>query len=399
LVSSEAPGPLRSNAWGVQYRVPFNRPQIVGSELDYIRAAVEGGHLSGNGRFAQQCQRWLEEQVGCHLALLTPSCTAALEMAALLLDLAPGDEVIMPSYTFVSTANAFVLRGAVPVFVDIRPDTLNLDEALVEAAVTPRTRAIVAVHYAGVGCDMEVLAAVAQRHGLSLVEDAAQGLQSTWRGRPLGSIGRLAALSFHETKNVIAGEGGALLVNDAELAERARIIHEKGTNRSQFFRGMVDKYTWVDVGSSFLPSELIAAFLYGQLEHAENITADRLAVWSRYHAGFAGAEAAGLLRRPVIPADCRHNAHMYYLLFPDLARRTAFIAGLSEAGILAVFHYVPLHLSPAGQRYARAAGDLPVTVRVGETLVRLPMFGGMRPKQISDVLEAADRLLGRVQRA
>ncbi len=354
--------------------IPFNRPYMTGRELWLIAQAHARGHLSGDGTFTRQCHAWLERKTGTRKALLTHSCTAALEMAALLLDLEPGDEVIMPSYTFVSTANAFVLRGAVPVFVDIREDTLNLDERLIEAAITPRTRAICVVHYAGVGCAMDVILDIAARHGLTVVEDAAQGIGSTWRGRPLGAIGTFGALSFHETKNIISGEGGALLVNDELYLERAEIIREKGTNRSKFFRGQVDKYTWVDLGSSFLPGEIVAAFLYAQMEEADAITARRLALWQRYHDAFAAAEAAGLVRRPVIPPDCIHNAHMYYLLFRSLDARTAAIAALKAEGIQSVFHYIPLHSAPAGRRYGRAHGDLKVTNRVSDTLLRLPLW-------------------------
>jgi dTDP-4-amino-4,6-dideoxygalactose transaminase len=357
--------------------IPFNKPYMTGKELWTISQAHHRSMLAGDGYFTKQCHAWLEAQTGCFKALLTHSCTAALEMAALLTDIQPGDEVIMPSYTFVSTANAFVLRGGVPVFVDIRPDTLNLDETLIEAAITPRTRAIVPVHYAGVGCEMETIMAIARRHELPVIEDAAQGVMASYRGRALGAIGDLGALSFHETKNIISGEGGALLVNDPRFAERAEIIREKGTNRSQFFRGMVDKYTWVEVGSSYLPGELIAAFLAAQMEEAAAITAARLALWERYHAAFAGLEARGRLRRPIIPADCRHNAHMYYLLVDSLDERTALIAHLKAREIMAVFHYVPLHSAPAGERYARAHGDLPVTVELSERLLRLPLWVGL----------------------
>jgi dTDP-4-amino-4,6-dideoxygalactose transaminase len=354
--------------------IPFNKPYMTGRELDFIAEAHANGHLSGDGLFTHRCHAWLERTTGARKALLTHSCTAALEMAALLLDLVPGDEVIMPSFTFVSTANAFVLRGAMPVFVDIREDTLNLDERLIEAAISPRTRAICVVHYAGVACEMDAINAIAAKHGLAVIEDAAQGILSTYRDRPLGALGALGALSFHETKNIIAGEGGALLVNDARYVERAEIIREKGTNRSQFFRGQVDKYTWVDVGSSYLPSEILAAFLAAQIEEAETITERRLAIWQRYHDAFADLEAAGRLRRPVAPAHCRHNAHMYYLLLRDLDERTRFIHALKEAHIHPVFHYVPLHSAPAGLRFGRAIGDLPVTTRTSDCLVRLPLW-------------------------
>jgi dTDP-4-amino-4,6-dideoxygalactose transaminase len=354
--------------------IPFNRPYMTGRELDYIGRAHANGHLSGDGPFTRQCHAWLERTTGTRKALLTHSCTAALEMSALLMDLAPGGEVIMPSFTFVSTANAFVLRGAVPVFVDIREDTLNLDENLVEAAITPRTRAICVVHYAGIGCEMDAINEIAARHGLFVVEDAAQGILSTYKGKPLGALGALGALSFHETKNIISGEGGALLVNDPRLVERAEIIREKGTNRSQFFRGQVDKYTWVDVGSSYLPSEILAAFLAAQIEEAERITQQRLAIWDRYHDAFEPLEASGRLRRPIVPAHCRHNAHMYYLLLRDLAERTSFIEQLRAGGINPVFHYVALHSAPAGRRYGRAIGDLAITDRASDCLVRLPLW-------------------------
>lgn len=368
--------------------IPFNKPYMTGRELHYISQAHASGHLSGDGPFTQRCNAWLEQRTGANKALLTHSCTAALEMAALLLDLAPGDEVIMPSFTFVSTANAFVLRGAVPVFVDIRADTLNLDEALIEAAITPRTKAICVVHYAGVGCDMDAIMAIADRHSLAVIEDAAQGILSTYKGKPLGGIGQLAALSFHETKNVISGEGGALLINDERFVERAEILREKGTNRSKFFRGQVDKYTWVDVGSSYLPSEILAAFLAAQLEHVDDITGRRLAIWNTYHAAFAELEAQGRLRRPIVPTDCTHNAHMYYLLLPDLAARTAFIEHLKQSGIGAVFHYIPLHSSPAGRKYGRAASPMPVTDSVSERLVRLPLWVGLEDQQ-GRVIDAA----------
>ena len=375
--------------------IPFNRPFLVGSELEYIRQAHAKGHLSGDGVFTKQCHQWLETHLGVAKALLTHSCTAALEMAAILLDLEPGDEVIMPSFTFVSTANAFVLRGAVPVFVDIRPDTLNIDENLIEAAITSRTRAICVVHYAGVACEMDAIVALARRHGLKVVEDAAQGIFSTYKGRPLGSIGDLAALSFHETKNVISGEGGALLINDPALVERAEIIREKGTNRSRFFRGQVDKYTWVDIGSSYLPSELIAAFLAAQLEHGNEITARRLALWERYHAWAAPFEVSGTLRRPYVPADCSHNAHMYYLLLTGLDERTTFIEAMKAAGIGTVFHYIPLHSSPAGQRFGRTAGSLPHTDATSAQLVRLPFWVGLEDQQ-DYVTATAGRILSKL---
>jgi dTDP-4-amino-4,6-dideoxygalactose transaminase len=368
--------------------IPFNKPYMTGRELWYIAQAHAKGHLAGDGDFTRRCHAWLEDATGCAKALLTHSCTAGLEMAALLAGIGAGDEVIMPSYTFVSTANAFVLRGGVPVFVDIRGDTLNLDESRIEAAITPRTRAIVPVHYAGVGCEMDAIMAVAERHGLLVIEDAAQGTLSEYRGRPLGSIGQMAALSFHETKNVISGEGGALLVNDARFAERAEIVREKGTDRAKFFRGQVDKYSWVDIGSSYLPSELVAAFLWAQMEAAAEMTSRRLAIWDTYHRAFEPLEAEGLARRPVIPAHCKHNAHMYYLLLPDLEGRTRFIEGLRRRGVMAVFHYVPLHSAPAGVRFGRAEGRFEVTQAVSDRLVRLPLWLDLTEDMIHDVVEA-----------
>lgn len=372
--------------------VPFNRPHMTGKELWYIAQAHAKGHLAGDGSFTRLCNEWIQRQTGTRKALLTHSCTAALEMAALLADIEPGDEVIMPSFTFVSTANAFVLRGAVPVFVDIRPDTLNLDERLIEAAITPRTRAIAPVHYAGVSCDMDPIMEIARRHRLLVIEDAAQAMMSTYKGRPVGSIGDLAAVSFHETKNVISGEGGALLVNRGEFSERAEIIREKGTNRSQFFRGEVDKYTWVDIGSSFLPGELVAAFLYAQMEQAAAITSRRLQIWATYHQWLSEAEGAGLVRRPVVPADCQHNAHMYYVLLPDLTQRTRFLDRLKAAGIHAVFHYVPLHDSPAGLKYGRVSGELQVTRNIADRLVRLPMWVGLE-ERVAEVIRGILRSL------
>ena len=367
--------------------IPFNKPYMTGKELWYIAQAHAKGHLAGDGQFTKLCNRWVEQRTGTAQSLLTHSCTAALEMSALLADIQPGDEVIMPSYTFVSTANAFVLRGAVPVFVDVRADTLNLDESLVEEAITDKTRAIVPVHYAGVGCEMDAIMDIAARHRLLVIEDAAQAVMSSYKGRPLGSIGDLAAISFHETKNVISGEGGALLVNNRRFAERAEIIREKGTNRGQFFRGQVDKYTWVDVGSSYLPGEIIAAFLWAQMEEVDAITRNRLAIWGTYHQWFAEAERAGKLRRPIIPGHCTHNAHMYYVLLPDLARRTAVIDKLREMQVQSVFHYVPLHSAPAGRKYGRAANDMAVTDDISDRLLRLPMWVGVEERQ-TEIIQA-----------
>jgi dTDP-4-amino-4,6-dideoxygalactose transaminase len=372
-------------------QVPFNKPYMTGKELWYISQAHAGGHLAGDGQFTKRCSAWLEQRTGSRKALLTHSCTAALEMSAILADIRAGDEVIMPSYTFVSTANAFVLRGATPVFVDIRPDTLNIDETRIEAAITRNTKVILPVHYAGVACEMDVIMDIAQRHNLLVIEDAAQGIMSTYKGRPLGSIGHMAALSFHETKNIISGEGGALLVNDPRFVERAEIIREKGTNRSQFFRGQIDKYTWMDFGSSYLPSELVSAFLWAQMEEADAITSRRLDVWNAYHRSLEPAELAEKVRRPVIPAQCAHNAHMYYLLLPDLAQRTRLIELLKESGIGAVFHYVPLHNSPFGKTVARAHGDMSVTLDLSDRLVRLPLWVGLKdgqPEVIDRVLAA-----------
>lgn len=361
--------------------LPFNKPYMTGKELWYISQAHGNGHLAGDGVFTKRCSVWLEKNLEVQKSLLTHSCTAALEMAAILADLGPGDEVIMPSYTFVSTANAFVLRGAVPVFVDIRPDTMNIDETKIEAAITPRTKAIVPVHYAGVACEMDVIMDIAARHDLIVIEDAAQAIFSTYKGRPLGSIGDMGCLSFHETKNVISGEGGALLVNRPEFVSRAEIIREKGTDRSRFFRGEVDKYTWKEAGSSYLPGELIAAFLWAQLEDAKNITDNRINSWNYYHAALAPLEAKGFLRRPVVPEDCQHNAHMYYVLLAPHIDRQAKLSSMKDSGVHAVFHYVPLHSSPAGQRYGRVHGEMTTTDSQSERLLRLPLWVGLTPEQ------------------
>ena len=357
--------------------IPFNRPYMTGQELANIAEAHARMHLAGDGEFTRRCHAWLEQQTGTARALLTHSCTAALEMAALLLDIRPGDEVIMPSWTFVSTANAFVLRGGVPVFVDIRPDTLNLDERLIEAAITPRTRVIVPVHYAGVGCNMPAILEIARHHRLRVVEDAAQGILAECHGKALGAWGDLGTYSFHETKNLIAGEGGALLVNDPALIDRAEILREKGTDRSRFHRGQVDKYTWQDIGSSYLPGELIAAFLWAQLQQAERITRQRVALWDYYHQQLEPLERRGLLQRPYIPSACVHNAHLYAIrLAPGLHRQTVLDA-FAAAQISAVFHYVPLHDAPAGRRLGRASGALPVTCAIADSLIRLPVWVGL----------------------
>ncbi len=360
-----------------QLTVPFNKVLTSNLELEYIREAIASGRTSGDGQFTKLCKTWLEQQTGCESALITHSCTAALEMAAILADIQPGDEVIMPSYTFVSTANAFVLRGAVPVFVDIRPDTFNLDESKIAAAITSKTKAIAPVHYAGVSCEMDVIKAIADNHNLIIIEDAAQAICTQYKGKPVGSMGHMAALSFHETKNIVSGEGGALLINDPQLLERAEIIREKGTNRSQFFRGEVDKYTWVDVGSSYLPSDIIAAFLWAQLEQSDYILQRRLDIWNYYHEQFMELEALGLVRRPMVPEHCQQNGHIYSLLLKDLETRTALMADLKSKGIQSTFHYVPLHSSPAGLKYGRTVENLDVTNRVSECLVRLPLGSGM----------------------
>lgn len=375
--------------------IPFNRPYVTGKEQANVERALKSYHLSGDGAFIRRCHQWLEARTGCAKALLTHSCTSALDLAAILLDLKSGDEVIMPSFTFVSTANAFVLRGAIPVFVDIREDTLNLDERQIEAAITSRTRAIAPVHYAGVACEMDPIAAIAKRHGLRIVEDAAQAIMATYRGTPLGAIGNLGSFSFHETKNIMSGEGGALLVNDPSLAQRAEIIREKGTDRGRFFRGEVDKYTWQDVGSSLLPSDLTAAFLWAQLEDAEHITRERLAVWDKYHAMLAPLEQRGLLRRPIVPGHCRHNGHLYYVLLPAGTDRGTILRKLREAEIYAVFHYVPLHSSPAGMRFGRTDGDLQRTTDLSERLVRLPFWIGLQEAQQQRICDTLQSILER----
>jgi dTDP-4-amino-4,6-dideoxygalactose transaminase len=361
--------------------IPFNKPFMTGRELAFIAESHANGHLAGDGVFTKKCEDWLEQQTGASKALLTHSCTAALEIAAILADIQPGDEIIMPSYTFVSTANAFVLRGGVPVFVDIRADTMNIDEALIESAITSRTRAIVPVHYAGVACEMDVIMDIAKRYQLLVIEDAAQGVMSTYKGKPLGSIGDIGCFSFHETKNIISGEGGALLINRLDLMERAEIIREKGTNRGKFFRGQVDKYTWVDIGSSYLPSEIIAAFLWGQMGDAEIITQRRLDIWNRYHTDLKSLEVNGKIRRPIIPLECNQNAHMYYILLPDIECRTNLILKLKEQGINTVFHYIPLHSSPAGLKLAKSMGDFSITNNIADRLLRLPLWCGLEEHQ------------------
>lgn len=378
-------------------KIPFNKPFIVGKELYYIAQAVQNGHLSGDGPFTKKCNRWLEERFGAPKVLLTHSCTAALEMAAILCDIQPGDEFIVPSYTFVSTVNAFVLRGGIPVFVDIRPDTMNINENLIEAAITPRTKAIVPVHYAGVGCEMDTIMEIAARYNLLVVEDAAQGVCATYKDRYLGTIGHLGCYSFHETKNFISGEGGALVINDERFFERAEIIREKGTNRCQFFRGMVDKYTWVDIGSSYLPSEMIAAFLYAQLEESDKITETRLNIWNEYHRRLEPLENAGKLRRPVSLSECNHNAHMYYILLNDLNTRTRLIDFMKSRDINPVFHYVPLHSAPKGIELSkRRQYRLPMTEDYSERLLRLPCFYELELPQIEKICESIRDFFGMI---
>lgn len=369
--------------------IPFNAPPIVGTEIDFIRSAMGSGKLCGDGDFTQRCQQWLQQRFGSAKVLLTPSCTASLEMAAILLDIRPGDEVIMPSYTFVSTANAFVLRGATIVFVDIRPDTMNMDETLIEAAITRKTRVIVPVHYAGVACEMSAIMALAKKYQLFVVEDAAQGVMATYQGRPLGTIGHIGCFSFHETKNYTAGgEGGATLINDPALIDRAEIIREKGTNRSQFFRGQVDKYTWRDIGSSYLMADIQAAYLWGQLAAADTINQRRLALWRRYRQALAPLAARGRIDVPVITPDCVQNGHMYYLKLRDITDRQAFIRHMKAADILTVFHYIPLHDSPAGQRFGRFHGEDRFTTRESRRLVRLPLFYNLSDDDQSRVIDA-----------
>jgi len=374
-------------------QIPFNRPQAVGAELDYVLDAIARAELASSGRFSERCSGWLEERTGARQALIVHSATAALEMMAILLDLGPGDEVIMPSFTFVSTANAVALRGAVPVFVDIRPDTLNIDENLVEDAVTRRTKAIVAVHYAGVPCEMDVLNDIAERHGLLVVEDAAQALMSAYKGRPAGGLCAAAAISFHETKNLHCGEGGALLVSRSEWLERSLVLRDKGTDRGLFLRGEVDKYSWVDLGSSYGLGELGAAFLWAQLECSEQVLADRRAVWNAYHERFAPLDDIGRLRRPVIPEEVEHNAHLYYVLVRDLAERNRVIEELGRRGVHAIFHYVPLHSAPAGRKLGRTHGELLETDAAADQLVRLPLWYQMPQEAVDRVAAAVAEVL------
>lgn len=369
--------------------IPFNKSPNTGNEEQHVLIAMRQNKLSGDGHFSMLCQHWFENNLPCKKALLTPSCTHALEMAAILLDIKADDEIIMPSYTFVSTANAFVLRGAKIVFVDIHPDTMNMNEALIESAITPKTKAIVPVHYAGVACDMDAIMAIANKHSLCVVEDAAQGMMSYYKGKALGTIGHLGTFSFHETKNFTSGgEGGLLIINDDKFVERAEIIREKGTNRSQFFRGMVDKYSWVDIGSSYLPSELQAAYLWGQLQYSDKITKARLDNWSLYYKQLKPLEQEGYIETPDIPKGCKHNAHMFYVKLKNLSVRDALIHFLNEQKIHPAFHYVPLHSSSAGQKLGRFSGEDKYTSIESERLLRLPMFYGLTKPEITSVTSA-----------
>lgn len=364
--------------------IPFNKPPYAGDEEKYILESINSNKISGDGPFTKKCHIWFEEKLQCKKALLTTSCTHALEMAAILLDIKEGDEVIMPSYTFVSTANAFVLRGAKIVFVDIRPDTMNIDETKIEQAITNKTKVIVPVHYTGVGCEMDTIMDIAKKHNLFVVEDAAQGMMSTYKGKPLGTIGHIGTYSFHETKNYTsAGEGGLLIINDEQFSQRAEIIREKGTNRSQFFRGMVDKYTWVDLGSSYLMNDVSAAYLYGQLEVAEKINTKRLSIWKNYYEAFKDIEQIDL---PVIPKECEHNAHMFYLKVKNIDVRTELIDYLKENDILSVFHYIPLHSSPAGKKFGEFIGNDKYTTKESERLLRLPMYYGLNDNEIKKII-------------
>ncbi len=367
--------------------IAFNNPPYVGKEVDYIKKAIENHKICGDGEFTKKCNSWIERKTGIEKALLTTSCTHALEMAALLLDIKPGDEVIMPSFTFVSTADAFVLRGATVVYVDIRPDTMNINEELIEEAITEKTKAIVPVHYAGVACEMDKIMEIAKKYNLAVVEDAAQGVMSSYKGKALGTFGEFGCFSFHETKNYSMGEGGALLIRDEKNIEEAEIIREKGTNRSKFFRGQVDKYTWVSAGSSYLPSDMNAAYLWAQLEEAEVINNNRLDSWNKYYVGLKELEEQEKIELPYIPEGCVHNAHMFYIKAKDLQERTELISYLKERGVLAVFHYVPLHSAPAGMKYGRFSGEDVYTTRESERLVRLPMYYGLKEEEIQKVIE------------
>ena len=373
--------------------IPFNKPFIIGKELEYIADAVQSGHLSGDGKYTKKCSHWMEERFNAQKVLLTHSCTGALEIAAILANINPGDEVIFPSYTFVSTVNAFVLRGAVPVWCEIREDTLNIDETKIEALITTKTKAIVPVHYAGVGCEMDAIMNIAKRHNLLVIEDAAQAVCSTYKGKFLGTIGHLGCFSFHETKNIISGEGGALVINNSDLIERAEIIREKGTNRSNFFRGLVDKYTWVDYGSSFLPSELVAAFLFAQLEESDVINSKRLSIWNYYYEGLKELADSGELRLPAIPLSCKHNAHMFYIILPSAKKRDSLMNSLKENGVHTVFHYIPLHTAPMGQVVQPDIPKLSITDELASRLLRLPMYFELSEEEQREIISFISRLI------
>ena len=376
--------------------IPFSKAFHTGQEEFYIKEAITNGQLAGDGVFTKKCHAWLEEKIGCKKALLTHSCTAALELAALLVNIQPGDEIIMPSFTFVSTANAFVLQGGIPVFVDIRPDTQNIDEAKIEAAITPKTKAIVPVHYAGVACEMDTIMEIAAKYGLWVIEDAAQGITSEYKSRPLGSIGHLAAFSFHSTKNISAGEGGALVINDPRFTERAEIVREKGTNRSKFFRGQVDKYTWVDIGSSYLPSDVIAAYLLAQLEAADRIQSLRHRIWESYLQGHRSMAGIYPIRLPHIPEGCKHNAHIFYIVFPDAGMRRRYMEIMRAEGVGVTFHYIPLHSSPAGKVYGRFTDELSVTNRVADCMVRLPLWAAMEKTDIDNIIAISQKTIKQI---
>lgn len=368
--------------------IPFNKPPYIGKESEYVLDAVNKGHISGDGEYTKKCAKKLEELSGTKRALLTTSCTHATEMAALLSDIKPGDEVIMPSYTFVSTADAFVLRGATPVFVDIRPDTMNIDETLIEDAITSKTKAIVPVHYAGVGCEMDTIMDIARRHNLTVIEDAAQGIASTYKGKALGTFGDFGCYSFHETKNISMGEGGALLIQNEDMIETAEIIREKGTNRAKFFRGQIDKYTWVNYGSSYLPSDMNAAYLWAQLENIDIIQKKRLSVWNRYREGLSELVEKEYIELGVIPDECTNNAHMFYIKVRDLETRTELIRYLKENGIMAVFHYIPLHSAPAGRKFGRFNGEDRYTTKESERLVRIPLFYSITDDMVEHIINS-----------
>lgn len=372
----------------LKFKIPFNKPHLTHKEMGYINHAHSLGQLSGNGFYTKKCHDWLERSFSTKKALLTNSCTAAMEMMAILMNIKQGDEIVMPSFTFSSTANAVVLRGGIPVFVDIRPDTLNINEQLIENAITKKTKAIFVVHYAGVGCEMDKIKSIAKKHKLFVLEDAAQGILSKYKDQYLGTIGDMGAFSFHETKNIISGEGGALMVNNPAYIERAEIIREKGTNRDQFFRGQVDKYTWVDLGSSYLPGEITAAFLLAQFEQAHELTKKRLNIWTRYNKNLSELEKRGVLKRPMIPSYCEYNGHLFYIITENLKTRNKLIDFLKKRGILSVFHYIPLHSSPAGKKYARFIGDMGVTDKISETLLRLPLFYDITEKEIDYIVES-----------